>query len=386
MTQEQSFHPAGWQALPPPTLPAGPRPHFRRRLLAAITLALVALVAAAATVAVHASQGSSSVDTPSLQTVAQPAAVTTGAGLDAQTVAAKVSPGLVDVNTVVATLGQGGEAAGTGMVLTSAGLVLTNNHVVQGSTSIRVTIPSSGRTYSASVVGVDPTDDVALIQVQGVSNLKTVTLADSSTLSVGEQVVALGNAFGQGGSPQVTQGSITALDQSITASDGGSSERLNGLIETDAPISPGDSGGALANAAGQVVGMITAGESNGPDQTADAGYAITSSRALGVVNQILSGQSGGDILIGPTPYLGVAVTDTPSGPTVLGVAQGSPAASIGLARGDVITSIGGVSIQSASDVGPALWSHKPGDRVEVTWVDATGSKAASATLVAGPVA
>jgi S1-C subfamily serine protease len=386
MTQEQSFPPAGWQALPPPTLPAGPRPHIGRRLLVAIAVALVAVVAAVATVAVRASHGSSAVATPSLQTIAQPAAVTSGAGLDAQTVAAEVSPALVDINTVVATLGQSGEAAGTGMVLTSTGLVLTNNHVVQGSTSIRVTIPSSGRTYSATVVGVDPADDVALIQVEGVSNLPTVTLADSSTLSIGEEVVALGNAYGQGGSPQVTQGTITALDQSITASDGGSSERLNGLIETDAPISPGDSGGALANAAGQVVGMITAGESNARGQTAGAGYAITSSTAFGVVNQILSGQSGGNVLIGPTPYLGVAVTDSGSGATVLGVAQGSPADSIGLARGDVITSIGGASIQSSSDVGPALWSHKPGDRVEVGWVDGTGSHTASATLVSGPVA
>jgi S1-C subfamily serine protease len=355
-------------------------------LLAAIAVALIAVVAAAAALAVLTSHGSDTTGTPNLRTAAQPATATSGAAIDAGTVAAQVSPALVDINTVVATLGQSGEAAGTGMVLTSSGLVLTNNHVVQGSTSIRVTIPSTGRSYSASVVAVDPTDDVAVIKVDGVSNLPTVTLADSSTLTVGEQVVALGNAYGQGGAPQVTQGVITALNQSITASDGGSSERLSGLIETDASISPGDSGGALANAAGQVVGMITAGESNGPGHTADAGYAITSSTALGVVDQILSGQSGGNILLGPTPYLGVAVGDSRSGATVLGVAPGSPAASIGLARGDVITSIGGVAIQSASDVGPALWSHKPGDRVQVSWADSMGSHTATATLVSGPVA
>src|SRR5258708_7251960 len=119
------------------------------------------------------------------------------------------------------------------------------------------------RDHHATVLGTDPAADVALLQLQGASGLATVTVADSSTLTVGQAVIAIGNALGRGGAPSVTSGSITALDQTITASDGnGPGEQLSGLIESDASISPGDSGGALVNTSGQVVGMITAGPSS----------------------------------------------------------------------------------------------------------------------------
>jgi S1-C subfamily serine protease len=286
------------------------------------------------------------------------------------------------------------------MILTPSGEVLTNNHVVEGSTSIKVTIPGRSSSYTATVVGVSPTADVALIQIQGVSGLPTVKLADSSTLSVGQPVVAIGNALGQGGAPSVTQGTITALNQTITASsDNGTSEQLSGLIQSDAPISPGDSGGPLANASAQVVGMITAGEAQGFRRTTSTvGYAIPASTAVSVVNEIRAGHASSTILIGPTGYLGVSVQDLDAntaarlgldvsgGVLVRGAAQGSPAAQIGSGANSVITAIDGKSIDSANDLGPAIQSHKPGQKIQVSWVDASGKHTASATLIAGPAA
>jgi S1-C subfamily serine protease len=321
---------------------------------------------------------------------------------DAQAVANKVSSAIVDINTVIASVtGRTSEAAGTGMILTSDGEILTNNHVVEQSTSISVTIPGHSGTYNATVLGVDPTADVALIKVNGLSGLPTVQLADSSTLSVGQQVVAMGNAGGQGGAPSVTSGQITALDQTITASsDSGPSEQLNGLIQSDATIQPGDSGGALANSAGQVIGMITAGEATGFRQSStNVGYAITAANAVNVVNEIRAGHASSSIYIGPTGHLGISVQDIDpatasrlglgqtSGALVTGIESGSPAAQIGMTANSVITSIDGTAINSSSDLTPAIQGHKPGEKIKVTWTAPDGSThTATATLTTGPVA
>jgi len=302
------------------------------------------------------------------------------------------------VNTVIETANGSGTAAGTGIILTSSGEVLTNNHVVSGSTSITVTIQGRSGTYAADVLGVDPTRDVALIQLEGVSGLPTATLADSSTLQVGEPVVAFGNALGQGGAPSVSSGAVVALDQSLTASDGNSSEQLTGMIQMNARIAPGDSGGPIVNSASQVVGMITAGQSTGRVSTGTTvGFAIPTNTALAVVNQIRSGQPSSEVILGQVGYIGVQVSDlTPtvaaqlglsltSGALVTGVVAGSPAQSAGIGRYAVITSAGGMTIDSSATLGTALHSHKPGDQVVVNWVDSAGSShSASITLGAGP--
>jgi S1-C subfamily serine protease len=307
-------------------------------------------------------------------------------------IAANVDPFVVDVNTVIQAANGSGAAAGTGIILTSSGEVLTNNHVVSGSTSITVTIQGRPGSYSAHVLGVDPTKDVALIQVEGVSGLPTATLADSSTLQVGEPVVAFGNALGQGGAPSV------ALDQSLTASDGSSSEQLTGMIQMNASIAPGDSGGPIVNSGGQVLGMITAGQSQGRVSTGTTvGFAIPTNTALAVVNQIRSGQAGSEFILGQVGYIGVQVADlnpstaaqlglsATSGALVTGVVAGSPAEGAGIGRYAVITSAGGMSIDSSATLGTALHSHKPGDQVDVTWVDSAGSShTASITLGTGP--
>lgn len=323
-----------------------------------------------------------------------------GQPLDVQAITNKVAPAVVDINTVIDSLGQSAEAAGTGMVLTSAGEVLTNNHVIQGASSIKVSIPGHTGNYTASVVGVDPTADVALLQIQGVSGLPTVTLADSSNLSVGDPVVALGNALGQGGAPTVTTGSITALDQSVAVrNDSGGTEQFSGLIQNDAPISPGDSGGPLVNAAGQVIGMITAGSSSRFSRTTSTvGFAIPASTALDIVNQVRAGRASSSIIIGQPGYLGVGVVtldsataarlglNVTSGALVTAVAQGSPAAQAGIARNAVITAIDGNAIASADALGPAIRTHKPGQRVQVTWTDQAGSHTATVALISGPAA
>ena len=332
-----------------------------------------------------------------LVSVPQAPSAATGAGVDVQAIAAAVDPTVVDINTVFQSAGASGQAAGTGIILTSSGEVLTNNHVVEGATSITVTIAGHPGSYAAQVLGVDPTADVALVQVEGVSGLPTATLADSSTLTTGEPVVAIGNAGGVGGTPSVSQGMIVALNLSITASSGTSSERLTGLIQSNATIAPGDSGGPLVNSAGQVIGMTTAGQSSRQSTSTTVGFAIPSNAALAIVNQVRAGQASPQVILGQVGYLGVKVTDLTaqtasrlglqqtSGALVVGVISGSPAQSAGLGRYSLITAVAGSSIASAADLGNALHSHQPGDQVKLTWVTPSGSaQTATVTLTNGP--
>jgi S1-C subfamily serine protease len=319
-----------------------------------------------------------------------------------QSIAGKVTPGLVDINTFTdADLGSSVQVplgAGTGMILTSSGEVLTNNHVVEGANSIRATIPSTGATYRADVVGVDPSADVALIQLEGASGLSTVSTGNSSSLSSGQQVVAIGNALGRGGAPSVTSGSVSSLNQSITVSDDrGGSEHLSGLIQSDASISPGDSGGAIVTTDGKVVGMITASATQSPGQSSSRiGYAIPINAALAVVGQVRSGQATADVIIGPAGYLGIEARNidaataarlgvsTNAGALVVGVEPGTSAAHAGLSRLSVITAVDGTHVTSADTLGPTIHVHKPGEQVRVTWIDQTGTHTATIRLVSGP--
>jgi S1-C subfamily serine protease len=398
--------PGGWWVPPPPPAPQAPAggvPHVWRWIVAAFVVAAIAATGSGIGVgwglaralrtptAVSSPVVASPIAQVPIQTQApiQPASPTTGS-LDAQAIAAKVDPAIVDINTVTGL----GTAAGTGMILTPSGEVLTNNHVVDQSTSISVTIAGRSGTYTATVIGVDPSVDVALIQIQGVSGLPTVTLASSSSLQVGDQVVAIGNALGAGGTPSVTQGAITALDQSITASEGGGqSEQLSGMIQADATIQPGDSGGALVNSAGQVIGMITAGEAQGfRSQVSTTDYAIPSDEVLRVVNLIRSGSASSEIIRTQNSYLGVQVRtldqaqatqlglSVSTGALVVTVQSGSPAERAGITRGSVITSVGGTPVTDSASLGPALHAFQPGQRVSITYVDQGGTHTTTATL------
>jgi S1-C subfamily serine protease len=324
--------------------------------------------------------------TPSTTTAPAPSKSSSAA------LASKVDPELVDVNT---TLGYEDEAAaGTGMVLTSTGRVLTNNHVINGATSISVIDVGNHKTYSATVVGYDLTGDVAVLQLEGASGLKTVSIGDSATVRVGSPVVALGNAGGIAGTPSVARGKVTALDQSITAVDeaSGASEQLTGLIETNAPIQAGDSGGPLLDASGQVIGMSTAASTGyffggGTRQ----GYAIPSATARSLAALITTGAASDTVHIGPTAFLGVEVaafsrgSSSIAGAVVVGVWSATPAESAGLVPGDVIVSINGQSVSGPTELTTILQALRPGDTVQLGWQDAAGqSHAASVTLDTGP--
>jgi S1-C subfamily serine protease len=318
-------------------------------------------------------------------------------------VAAQTNPGLVDV---VSTLGlQHAASAGTGLVLTPSGEILTNNHVIRGATSIKVTDIGNGRTYPARVVGYDQSKDIAVLRLVGASGLQTVDLGNSSTVKVGDKVVALGNAGGKGGTPSVVAGKVAGLDASIVASDesSGTAERLTGLIRHSAPIQPGDSGGPLVSNTGKVIGIDTAGsassgfEFQGGQAQPTQAFAIPINQAMAIAHQIEAGRASATVHIGATGILGVQVmsadqaaangVSTGSGAVIAGTVSGLPAERAGLAEGDVITSADGHQISSPSALQAALERHHPGDSVRIGWTDQFGqAHSASLVLANGPAA
>ncbi|MEV7972823.1 trypsin-like peptidase domain-containing protein [Cellulomonas sp. NPDC089187] len=309
--------------------------------------------------------------------------------LDTTEATAEQSAGVVLINTVLEY--QSARAAGSGVVLTSDGLILTNNHVIEGSTAITVTIPSTGETYTATVVGTDATSDIAVLQLQGASGLTTATVDDDGDPAVGDTVTAVGNAEG-GGTLMAATGTVTALAQSITTQAEGAAagEQLSDLIQVDADVVSGDSGGALIDGEGEVVGITTAASSGSANIT---GYAIPIEDALTVARQIASGQDTEDITLGYPAFLGVQLSSassglpgvTGSGAVIAGAIEGTPAAEAGLTTGDTITAVDGTAVTSGEELSAALAEHAPGDQVALTWTTATGaSQTATVTLVEGP--
>ena len=299
---------------------------------------------------------------------------------------AKQKKGVV---TIVSTLRfQNAQSAGTGMIISSDGEILTNNHVVNGATSIAVTVASTGKSYRADVVGTAPTEDVAVLQLRNASDLTTAQLGQSDTVKVGDAVVGVGNAGGTG-TLRASSGKVIALNQTITASDGGSGsdiERLNGLIEVNAPIISGDSGGPLYDSSGDVVGMDTAASAN---PTVTQAYAIPIKSALTIADQIESGNESSTIHIGLPAFLGVGVatdaTGSIDGAGVSSLLDGGPAAAAGITDGSVITRVGDTRVHSGTALKTALSAHQPGDKVTITWTDPAGtSHTATVTLATGP--
>ncbi len=361
-----------------------------------------------------------------------------------QAVTHAVSPGIVDVISTPS-YQPGGTLEGTGMIISSDGLVLTNNHVVEGTSQEYAKIANTGHRYRVTVLGTDSTDDVALLKLDGASNLKTVPLGNSDTAQVGQAVVALGNAEGEDGRPTVVTGTITDLSRSIEASDAGAgtTENLHGMLETNAPIVEGDSGGALASTQGKVIGMNTAantGTTGAPGSS--QGFAIPIDRALGIIHQIEARQTSAQIQLGYPAFLGVTVASSKSGPStspspqvqlrqlkaqeragqqgfgglggnggerssgcestdqasapssapnvssgvlVGGVLCGTPVDQAGMTSGAVITSINGHAITSPASLTQGLSAYHPGETVSVSWVSHGGQhKTTSMKLAAGP--
>jgi len=296
-------------------------------------------------------------------------------------------PGVVTVSTDLAF--EGSSAAGTGMVLTRSGEVLTNNHVIKGATSIRVTIPVTGKTYRATVRGYSIGGDVALLQLANASSLSTVTTGDSTGVHVGQAVTAVGNAGGRG-MPTSSTGKVTALDRSITVTDGGrSTARLSHLIEIDAELEPGDSGGPLLNALHRVIGMNAAASIGFRFEASNDGYSIPINRALSVVQQVRSGQGTATVHVGSTPLLGVSISPAPVGESpgavVADIAHGLPADRAGMVPGSTITRLDGKPVGSYTQLTALLLRHHAGDTVTVRWSDPSGTiHTARIKTAAGP--
>jgi len=315
------------------------------------------------------------------------AAIVVGASLllgragAAPTTASSHRTGVVVVTTNL--LGDN-SAAGTGVVLTSSGRVLTNNHVIRGASSIRVTDPSDGLSFSAKVLGYSVSKDVALLQLQKPRNLKPARIGNSSSARVGQRVLAVGNAGGTGNLTTVT-GRVTGIGRSIDVSDGeGSSNRLIGLIKTDAPLQPGDSGGPLLEN-GRVIGIdVAAGSRGGFNSSFTEGYAIPINRATSIVRQIQAGRRSATLHVGPTAFLGVSVANGDGGAAIAQLVNNGPAEKAGLQEGDVITAVNGRSVRSATSLTTVMLSLKPGAKVSVTFLDQTGSQSVSVTLGSGP--
>jgi serine protease Do len=287
---------------------------------------------------------------------------------------------------------QGAVGTGTGIVLSPGGEALTNNHVVAGATSITATSVGTGRSYPVTVIGYDRKHDIALVQLQGATDLPTAALGDSNQLTVGQPVVALGNAGGTGNPLSHETGKVTGLNQTVVAEDDltGSSEELVGLIGVAADVRPGDSGGPLVTSSGQVVGLNTAAALNYKLGTPGGrGYAIPINQALAIAAQIRSGAQSGSVHIGDTALLGVGVANgrraSGSGVSVRQVLRGGPAQQAGLAPGDVITAVDGNALDSATALTDLLDRHHPGDTVTLAWIDGSGTPHnAPVVLAAGP--
>jgi len=278
--------------------------------------------------------------------------------------------------------------------------VVTNNHVIaasEGGGTITVTRSGSTKALPATLVGTNPTDDVALIRIDNASNLPTVTFGDSNKLEVGDAVVAIGNALGlAAGTPTVTSGIISALGRTVTAGTSSSSETLNNMIQTDAAINPGNSGGPLIDANGDVIGMDTAVAGTLSDGTSaqNIGFAIPVATIESLLNQLKNGES----VVSHGAYIGVEIESmstmlqleygfsASSGAVVMSVISGTGAAAAGVEQGDVITAMNGTTIGSAQDVSNFMANEHPGQKVVLTIVRGSNTIKLTVTLGHAPSA
>jgi putative serine protease PepD len=281
-----------------------------------------------------------------------------------------------------------GVGAGSGIIVSADGLVLTNNHVIEDADVFRVRL-TDGRSFDAELVGTAPSDDLALLRLKNASGLSPAVLGDSDALQVGDEVVAIGNALDLDGELTVTKGIVSAKNRTVPEPNGAT---LEGTLQTDAAINPGNSGGALFNAAGEVIGIPTA--VSGEAQ--NIGFAIPSSRAKLVIDDL----KRGGINNAKAGFLGVSAEPVSSlsdsaktrlgipsdvtGLVVTEVTVGEAAEKAGLQQGDVITKVGEAEITSQGDLGLAVRSHAPGDKVTITYVRDGKTANAEATLGARP--
>jgi serine protease Do len=309
-------------------------------------------------------------------------------------VAAKVSSSVVSIVTSVKTTNFFGQssnssAAGTGIIVSSDGYILTNKHVISEASTVAV-ITDDGTTYEdVEIVATDPLNDVAFLKVKDASNLSVATLGDSKTISVGQQVIAIGNALGEYQNT-VTSGIISGTGRSVTASDGTNynTETLTDMIQTDAAINSGNSGGPLVNAAGEVIGINTATSTSAENM----GFAIPISSVKGMLSQLLETGKA------ERAYLGVYSSEiTPdaakaynlpvsagaylySSSTYSAIISGGPADKAGLKDKDIVTAVNGVKVGASGSLSNLIGEYKPGDTVQLTVIRDGSERAVNVTL------
>jgi putative serine protease PepD len=351
-------------------------PRNRNRIAAAISVAAVAGggVGAGAVALTHESSAHRN------PAVAAPAAgvsnVAAGTTLTVGQIARQTSPGVVEIDSATTGSasagpfggGQGSAAEGTGFVYDTNGDIVTNQHVISGASSITVKL-GDGSSHKATVVGSDPSSDLAVLHVNApASKLTPLSLGDSSSVAVGDGVVAIGNPFGL--DDTVTTGIVSALDREISAPD---ETPIEGAIQTDAAINHGNSGGPLFNLAGKVIGITAQiqSDSGGND---GVGFAIPANTVRSVVTQLISTGKAQHAL------LGVRISSALNGVSVATVNKGTGASDAGVQAGDVIVSVDGTAVGSAQRLRSIIASHQPGDKVKVVIRRGDASKTLDVTL------
>ena len=388
--------PSGFPPPPPPPLGGGRRTRSlagKRTLALAGGVAALALVAGSLGAAIGVGLASKKADAPAVTNATAPtggatttpippatpsttvpaagsgstAAPPAGAPLDVKAILAKVEPSVVDI--VAANRRASGE--GTGIIISSDGYVLTNAHVVDRASRVSVAVAGSARALSATVVGADDAHDVALLKIEGVSGLPAAELGRSADVTVGEDVVAIGNALGLRGDPTVTRGIVSALNRTV--------ESLTGMIQTDAAINPGNSGGPLVNSAGQVIGINTAVAADGAQ---NIGFAIPIDKAKSLADRLKTGQGPA-----PTAFLGVSTTETEDGSAgalVVSLVPGGPAERAGINVGDLVVTFDGKPVSGADTLSGLVQGRQPGDTVQVVVERNGSSRTVSVTLGTKP--
>ena len=404
-------------AAPPPSYgpPPEPEPSRSRRVPWVVALVAVIVIAggAGAGVTLAVTNRSTSPSGSRLPTAILKGPP--GSNLNVSSIAARVEPATVDITAN----GSAGGDEGTGMIITASGTVLTNNHVIDGSMTLKAQVDGSGRSYTATVLGTDATDDIALLQLQGGSGFKTVTIGDSSAIKVGDPVVAIGNALALPGQETVTSGLISAMNRSINVSNPstGQTESLSKMFQTSAPINPGNSGGPLVDAAGDVIGMNTAEASttSSGESASNVGFAIPIDKAMAIARLVYAGKASTTVQIGPHAIMGVEVTSvacaegqdgctglgststifgsapstyhapTGNGAVILDVVSGAPAEKAGLAAGDVIVGVDGHTVGSPTALTGRMAVYKVGQKVTIAWLGVNGQRhSSSLMLIQGP--
>ncbi len=352
--------PAPPASAPPASPSREPAPADRRRnprlLTAVVVSALVGAAVSGGIVAVASHDDAA----PAATASAIPAGSTATADNPIAALVAQATPSIVSIHdSVVQTdmFGQtaAGQAAGTGFVLTADGYIVTNNHVIDGATDITVDF-SDGSNAAAKVVAADPNSDLAVLKVDQ-TGLTPIELGSSSSLQVGDQLVAVGNALDLSGGQTVTSGIVSATGRSLTEPNG---VQLVNLIQTDTAINPGNSGGPLLNMSGQVVGINTAIAGSGAQ---NVGFAIAIDPAKQLIDDLQKGQVPVHALLG----VSTQPQQDGHGVAVVQVTNGSAADDAGLRAGDVITSIDDATMATPDNLATAIAEHQPGDKVQVTY-------------------